>query len=208
MSVEEVLVVPAAVVAFRGLVVDPAAAQAFLDEVVEPGGQYLPRPIAEADESYRQVIPYVVVRRGDEVFTMTRINPGDARLVGKVSIGIGGHVNPIDGVGHVDGADTTPLTSLFAGLVREWDEEVSTDSQTIAFSPIGLVAFDETAVDRVHVGILFVVDIEAGAWMHTREEGILEGAFVRVADIAAFAGDRLETWSRHALAVIGDLPGA
>ena len=42
---------------------------------------------------------------------------GDARLHGKASIGVGGHLNPVD-----DGED-----ALMAGLRREWAEELEAE---------------------------------------------------------------------------------
>ena len=58
---------------------------------------FLPRPEAEQDPGYRQIIPYVLLCRGEKVFATRRLNKGgEARLHGKVSVGIGGHINPVD----------------------------------------------------------------------------------------------------------------
>lgn len=68
-----------------------------LREAVAAHGLYLRRPTAEEDPSHKQLIPYVVVRDGERVFLMERTDAGgDARLHRKASIGVGGHLNPVD----------------------------------------------------------------------------------------------------------------
>ena len=57
---------------------------------------FLPREKAENDRRYRQIIPYVVLRYGDDLFSYVRISGSEARLEGKVSVGIGGHVSRAD----------------------------------------------------------------------------------------------------------------
>ena len=61
-------------------------------------GQFLPRDQAEGNPHYRQLIPYVVVLDAlGQVFACTRLAiQSEARLHSKLSIGIGGHINPLD----------------------------------------------------------------------------------------------------------------
>ena len=69
----------------------------------------------ERDPAFKQVIPYLVLRDGERYFLMQRTTAGgDARLHGRYSIGVGGHLNPGDG-------------GLLGGLRREWDEELVAD---------------------------------------------------------------------------------
>src|SRR5215210_5695763 len=57
------------------------------------------RADAEVSPQFRQVIPYVVVTHGNNIFTLRRTpKQSEARLHHKVSIGVGGHINPGDGV--------------------------------------------------------------------------------------------------------------
>ena len=54
----------------------------------------------EADPSFKQVIPYLVLRDGERYFLMRRTRAVvDARLHDRWSIGVGGHLNPGDGGG-------------------------------------------------------------------------------------------------------------
>ena len=146
-------------------------------------GRYLDRPVAEEDASHKQLIPYVVVRDGERVFLMHRTDAGgDPRLHGKASIGVGGHLNPVD-----EGED-----ALMAGLRREWSEELDVDWEP-EFRLVGLLNDDSNPVGSVHLGVVFEVDA-AGRRVDVREHDKLVGAFAD-ADRLAASWDRLETWS-------------
>jgi predicted NUDIX family phosphoesterase len=154
-------------------------------------GRYLPRVRAEADPSFKQIIPYVVVRDGADVFLMERTDAGgDPRLHRKASLGVGGHLNPVD-----DGEEP-----LMAGLRREWAEELVTDWEP-EFRLVGLLNDDGNPVGAVHLGVVFDVQA-AGRAVAVRETDKLSGRFAGAGDVAA-AWDRLETWSRLAAQALG-----
>ncbi len=51
---------------------------------------------AEEDTAFKQPIPYVVIRRGTEIYSYERLKGGgESRLHQKLSIGFGGHMNAI-----------------------------------------------------------------------------------------------------------------
>ena len=105
---------------------------------------FIERPVAEVSPEFRQIIPYVIIRNGDDYFVLKRTTKQtEARLHHKLSLGIGGHVNP----GH----------SLLEGLQKELDEEVHISSEyTMEF--IGMINDDSTDVGRVHLGAAYVLD--------------------------------------------------
>jgi predicted NUDIX family phosphoesterase len=191
---ERVLVLPRAGVPggcdFHGLRTDAVD----LDELraaVQVHGRYLERPAAEDDPAHKQLIPYVVVRDGHRVFLMQRTDAGgDARLHGRASIGVGGHLNPVD-----DGED-----ALMAGLRREWLEELETAWQP-DFRLLGLLNDDSNPVGSVHLGVVFTVEADGRA-VAVRERDKLTGAFV-TADAVHAAWDRLETWSQLVAVSLG-----
>ncbi|HVJ81830.1 MAG TPA: phosphoesterase, partial [Planctomycetia bacterium] len=77
---------------------------------------YLPRAEAELDPSFKQLVPYAVLRAGNAVFTYRRGKAGsESRLHDLWSIGIGGHVNPEDG--------PPAAAACLAALEREIAEE-------------------------------------------------------------------------------------
>ena len=193
--VERVLVLPRSAVPggceFGGLRPFAAAALEDLRAAVGESGRYLDRPDAEDDPTYKQLIPYVVVRDGDRVFLMQRTDAGgDARLHGKASIGVGGHLNPVD-----EGED-----ALLAGLRREWVEELEAGWEP-DFRLVGLLNDDSNPVGAVHLGVVFSVEAD-GRPLTVRERDKLSGAFVE-ADALRAAWDRLETWSRLTAEALG-----
>lgn len=162
-----------------------------LTQAVRRHGQYMDRPMAEADPAFKQLIPYVVVRDGETIFLMQRTHAGaDARLHGRATIGVGGHLNP------VDGADDP----LMAALRREWAEEMDASWEP-DFRLRGLLNDDSNPVGAVHIGVVFTVEA-AGRPISVREHDKLSGSFVPAADLAA-AWDRMETWSRLAAEGLG-----
>ena len=184
---EKVLVLPRAAVpggtSFHGIRSTDGAALDHLRAAIARHGVYLDRPTAEADPAYKQLIPYVVVRDGDDVFLMHRTDAGgDPRLHGKASIGVGGHLNPVD-----HGED-----ALMTGLRREWDEELVADWEP-DFELVGLLNDDANPVGAVHLGVVFTVDA-AGRAVAVRENDKLVGGFANREALAA-SWDRLETWS-------------
>jgi predicted NUDIX family phosphoesterase len=190
MTDEEVLVVPtAAVVDELGggeswLGVRPAGEAALL-ELIRRVGTYRPRSATEEDPSWKQVIPYPILRDRGRWFLMRRTRAGgDARLHDRFSIGVGGHVNPADG--GLDG-------DLSGALRREWTEELAVEFVP-EFRFIGLLNDDTTDVGRVHLGLVYEADA-AGRAVAIRETDKLSGGFVEAAEVAAVA-DRLESWSR------------
>jgi predicted NUDIX family phosphoesterase len=186
--VEQVLVLPRDRVPggcdFSGIRPADEAAVGDLRTAVRVGGRFMDRPLAEESPAFKQLIPYVVVRDGPRVYLLERSGAGgDPRLHGKASIGIGGHLNPVD-----EGGD--PLTD---GLRREWSEELVADWEP-EFRLVGLLNDDSNPVGSVHLGVVFEVEA-AGRSVEVRERDKLTGRFVTVAEVRA-AWDRMETWSR------------
>jgi predicted NUDIX family phosphoesterase len=165
---------------------------ATLRQAVQLHGRYLARLAAEENPDFKQLIPYVVLRDGASTFLMERTDAGgDARLHGKASIGVGGHLNPVD-----EGADP-----LLAGLRREWAEELVADWQP-EFRLVGLLNDDSNPVGAVHLGVVFTVQADGRA-VEVREHAKLRGRFVETDDVLA-AWERLETWSQLVAAALLD----
>jgi predicted NUDIX family phosphoesterase len=147
---------------------------------IEAAGEFRPRAEMERDPSWKQVIPYLVLRDGDRTFLMRRTRAGgDARLHDLWSVGVGGHVNPGDG-------------GIAGGLAREWAEEIVADFVP-AFRPVGVLNDDTTDVGSVHLGIVCVADA-GGRPAAVRETHKLVGAFASPAEVRAVR-DAMESWS-------------
>ncbi|HEY8180227.1 MAG TPA: hypothetical protein VIH33_07475 [Candidatus Limnocylindria bacterium] len=180
---------------FIGLRAAGDAELADLRQAVAEHGRYLDRPAAEESPEWKQLIPYVVVRDGVLTFLMERTSAGgDPRLHRKASIGVGGHLNPVD-------AGEDPLQG---GLHREWAEELEADWKP-ELRLVGLLNDDTNPVGSVHLGVVFQVDA-AGRPVRVRETDKLSGRMADAAEVAA-AWERLETWSQLVATALLGMPG-
>ncbi len=170
---------------------------------VRDEGFFVERAYAERTPSLKQVIPYCVVARGDEVFLIRRTRSGgDARLFDKLSIGIGGHVNPEDAVS--EGAADVPACPIEAGTRRELHEELVLTGSFETRS-VGILNDDSNSVGAVHVGLVRVVTVEGDAAI--RETDVLEGRWVSHAELHRLRdeGANFETWSALLLERLDEL---
>lgn len=115
----------------------------------------------EEDEHYQQIVLYALLVRGDDFFAYYRGGPegssNEKRLAGKLSVGVGGHIDAED-------------DSLMASLYRELDEELvftrdgkvmtrEEQRDAIVISVSGLLKNESDMVNRVHTGIFVVVSV-------------------------------------------------
>src|SRR6185503_8165991 len=162
-----------------------------LEALVAEHGEFRPRAEVEPDRTWKQVIPYLVLRDGPRYFLMRRTKAGgDARLHDLWTIGVGGHLNPGDG-------------DLAGGLRREWREEVRASFEP-EFELIGLINDDTTDVGSVHVGAVYVADAR-GRDVTVLETDKLRGAFADPDEVARVV-DHMETWSALAFRHLEGVP--
>lgn len=151
---------------------------------------------AEENPEWKQPIPYIMIRQGDDIFTYRRLGgSGESRLLDKLSIGVGGHMNA---------AKVGPSTwdwNLRTNLLRELHEELIFQYDTpIEPKLVGLINDDSDPVGEVHIGVLMIIDIPEGHNVYVRETEVLEGSWVNLYElISESASINLENWSRLAL---------
>jgi predicted NUDIX family phosphoesterase len=157
---------------------------------------YRPRHEVETDPSYKQLIPYVLFRHEDEdgqkqLFQYTRGSKQDeSRLRGRRSVGIGGHIATRDAVanGHVN--------AFSEGMRRELAEEVAIETP-YRQRCVGLINDDETPVGRVHLGIVYLCDVERPS-VYARESEIVDSGFMPIEELPPRLDD-FEMWSQICL---------
>lgn len=180
---------------FQGYTLD---AERYLQEILDPAcHRFMDREAAERDPRYKQLIPYVILRYEDTVFSYVRgKGASEARLRALRSIGLGGHIEP------ADRTLFTPGRSFYhEAAAREVREEVEL-SGAYHDRIVGLVNDDSTDVGAVHLGVVHVWDL-AAPLARKREGQITRSAFVPLPQLEREA-DRLETWSQLALALLRD----
>lgn len=186
---EQVLVAPREafdrVGAFNGLRLNP---QEYLSAFLAPGvARYLDRDIAEASPQYKQIIPYAIFRCKGKILAYSRTSKGgEARLHDKWSLGIGGHINPVDGL-----ADS--MQTYMAGVEREIREEI-TFSGSASQRLYAVINDDNDEVGTVHLGIvhLFELDNDDAAPLEKKLDNL---GFRTLDELSGPLYPKLETWS-------------
>ncbi|MBV9494207.1 MAG: NUDIX domain-containing protein [Acidobacteria bacterium] len=140
---------------------------------------FLPRPEAEKSPAFKQIIPYVVIRSGGHYFLLRRTpKQSETRLHDKLSLGIGGHINP----GH----------DLLAGLRKELFEEVEIDDDfELTFA--GILNDDSTEVGQVHLGAVYILETSRNVRVLETEK--MSGSWVTREALAPLR-EAMETWSQ------------
>ena len=160
-------------------------------------GFFVERARAERTPSWKQIIPYCVVANGERVLLMKRRSKGgEARLHDKLSIGVGGHINPVD---HDEDGDL-----VLAAARREIAEEIEVRGP-FDLRLAGFLNDDSNSVGAVHLGLVFAA-ITTGS-VRIREQDVLEGQMVALEELHASLarGENLETWSRILIAHLDEL---
>ncbi|MFP3634246.1 hypothetical protein [Bacillus sp. SIMBA_033] len=147
---------------------------------------------AEEDPRFKQPIPYVVIRRDDEVFVYERLaGGGESRLHNKLSLGFGGHMNPMEGAASFSEV-------LKQNTDRELAEELyirEEDKQNIV--TLGLINDDENDVGKVHIGILSALQLASAAQVEVIEKDQIAGRWMKLSELKEeYVYQRLEAWSQ------------
>ena len=163
--------------------------------------RYVARSLAETDPSLKQIIPYVLIRRGNTLLHYVRgKGSGEKRLVAMGSIGIGGHIN------HRDEDLFGSGTDYYEEAVRrELHEELLIDAD-LATRVVALINDDSTPVGQVHFGVVHLCEL-GDDHVSRGEPCITELQFLTL-DQLRERRDAMETWSQLCLDFVLANPGA
>lgn len=131
-------------------------------------GQFLPRTEAlESDRSQWQVIPYAMLVNVGLIFAYRRSKQGaEGRLLGKASIGIGGHVESSDQTN-----SPTTMDTVFRAMLREVHEETGSETTQCANVHFnGYLVDQSNPVGQVHMGIVYTFEVRAETEIQPSEE--------------------------------------
>jgi len=144
------------------------------------------REIAEYDSTFKQVIPYLIIQHNDFFLLNKRSKKqSEKRLHEKLSLGIGGHINPIDSSGISD--------VIVQCLNRELNEEIDID---LVSSPefLGYINDDVTDVGKVHLGLVFKATSKSRIF-YVRETEKMKCEWVDKSYLIQNY-EKIETWSQ------------
>ncbi len=180
---------------FQGYSLD---VEKYLPVLLDPSNnRFIDRDKAEHDPSYKQLIPYVVLRYQDSVFRYVRgKKSSEARLIAMRSIGLGGHIEPSDR--NLFSSDDQLYRVAAQREVEEEVELASPNSEQI----VALINDDSTDVGKVHFGIVHIWDL-ATPDVRKREGLITQAGFTAIGKVKEDSAE-LESWSQFALDVLTD----
>jgi len=175
---------------FQGLNFEP---EKYLRAILSRGSNFfIPRPEAETNPAYKQVIPYALIAFEKTVLHYVRgKKAGEQRLVAKGSIGIGGHMNETD-----ESLFAMDEQAYRAGVEREVNEEIKIDT-SFEDRIVALLNDDSTEVGRVHLGIVHIFKLNEPK-VQKREAMITGLTFLTKEELMA-RRESLENWSQICL---------
>jgi len=172
---------------FHGLNFEP---EKYLKAILSRGSNFfIPRPEAESNPAYKQIIPYALIVFQNTVLHYVRgKKAGEQRLIAKGSIGIGGHMNETD-----ESLFAMDQEAYRAGVEREVNEEIKIDTP-FEDQIVALLNDDSTEVGRVHLGIVHIFKLQEPK-VQKREAMITGLTFLTKEELVA-RRESLETWSQ------------
>ncbi|MFT7292894.1 MAG: putative NUDIX family phosphoesterase [Pseudohongiellaceae bacterium] len=152
------------------------------------------RVALEKDDDFRQVLPISIFTHRGKVWAYERTSKGgESRLHNKIAVAVGGHWDITDLV--VEGGVVTLQASLEKAMDRELEEEVKLTSKiTSSLRLQKMICADDTEVDRVHLGMVWVHELD-GEGIESVEDQLKTVGFVSPDDL--LNGDyNIEVWTR------------
>jgi predicted NUDIX family phosphoesterase len=176
--------------AFQGLSFEP---EKYLKSILSRGSNFfIPRPEAESNPDYKQIIPYaLIVFQNTVLYYVRGKKAGEHRLIAKGSIGVGGHMNEAD-----ESLFAMDEEAYRAGVEREVNEEIKIDT-SFEDEIVALLNDDSTEVGRVHLGIVHVFKLKEPK-VQKREAMITGLTFLTKEELLA-RRETMETWSQICL---------
>lgn len=151
-----------------------------------------PRAELEEDPTKKQIIPYVLIQRQHDIWTMVRTaKTQETRLHHRASVGVGGHLEPMDG-SHED--------IIVNGMLRELHEEVHIKEQWDQHVQyVGILNDDTNDVGKVHLGLVFLLHVLPQTNVEIRETEKMRGLWYPITQCQSSEDYTFETWSEIAL---------
>ena len=124
----------------------------------------------ENDFSYKQLIGYTIIKDKNtgEILVYTRLSGGgEGRLHGKSSVGVGGHMHDVE--------NKNILDIVKINAAREIEEEIGINISLVInnIRLVGLINDDNTEVGKVHIGLVYIVEIDKKNVIEKEKDSLL-----------------------------------
>ena len=198
---EEILVVS------RGLFDDLGAFQGittkvdhYMPTLLDPENNFfMDRARAEDDPTHKQLIPYSIFRhKGRYLHYVRGKSGGESRLHAMGSMGIGGHINPVD-----TREDHLGMATYMAGVTREIEEELILEGEH-PHRIVALLNDDTNPVGQVHLGVVHMFELSSDD-VSAREDALADLGFKTVAELRGPLYENLESWTKFCVDALDEL---
>ena len=182
---------------FQGISTD---VDKYLPALINPENNFfMDRGPAEDDPTHKQLIPYALFRHNGKFIHYVRGKAGgEARLHAKGSMGIGGHINPVD-----ERNDPLGMETYMAGVEREIHEELHIEGNYTQ-KVVAILNDDSNEVGKVHLGVVHVFDLESDK-ITSAEDAIADLKFDSVETIQNEVKENLESWSQYCADILSEI---
>jgi predicted NUDIX family phosphoesterase len=167
-----------------------------VEYTVKPEDVFLgQRAHLEHDTDFRQLLPVVAITCNGRVWAYRRtVKGGESRLHGKVATLVGGHFDAEDVVW--SGSVINLGASIERATQREVAEEINIKANIVrTFALPQMICADDTEVDRVHIAMVTVIEVDAET-VYSKEDQLEALGFIEPGELLANDSYELETWAR------------
>ena len=171
----------------------------YMPALLDPANNFfMDRVAAEEDPTHKQLIPYSLFRFENRYLHYVRGKAGgESRLHAQGSLGIGGHINPVDAR-----EDHLGRATYMAGVEREIEEELVLEGEH-PHRVVALLNDDSNAVGQVHLGVVHLFELTSDQ-VTAREDALAELQFRTVEELRGPLYDSLESWTRFCVDALED----
>lgn len=147
----------------------------------------------ESDTSWRQLVCYAAVRRQGRTLVYRRAKgSGEGRLLGRASLGVGGHLEASD---RPKAKNADAEFTYARGFLREADEEIGLrGAHLLRHAVVGYILDDASPVGLAHVGVVILADA-APRFDPRPSPGVEVCGWLGPDSTAPPEGSRWESWS-------------
>ena len=160
---------------------------------------FIDRAAAEEDPTHKQLIPYALFHYQGKFLNYQRgKSGGEARLHAKRSLGIGGHINPVD-----TRNDHLGLETYMAGVEREIQEELNINGNHTQ-KIVAILNDDSNDVGKVHLGVVHLFELDTDD-VTANEDSIADLKFSTIAELQGEMHESLESWSQFCADILDQI---
>lgn len=153
--------------------------------------EFIEKVKAESDESYKQLIPYIVLQNELSEIALYKRQGTEKRIHGLWSAGFGGHIEDFE---YLSGQSVESLITESAK--RELSEEFSNDENYNLFFR-GIINEEETKVGRTHIAWVYTAEVQKEKFESSNE--ISDIKWVDASEVFEY---KTELWSEMAIKLI------